>query len=195
MKKIRLNPQILSTMFIGFNRHLFTAPKQGDMYSVDEDNHDCTIYFTEDFWEKYVHQPPMRLFLAGILAGGSVVGILWLLMYFLIFKKKINETGANHRKESVSQQASFNKVRDACFSGSVERTKQALLDLGRVLWPDNPPLTLSEWADRFNNKTVSEQIEKLNKVLYAGQAADWDAKEFWNTLKAARSDYKNQKQR
>lgn len=56
MKKIRLNPQVLSTMFIGFNRHLFTAPKQGDMYSVDEDNHDCTIYFTEDFWEKYVSE-------------------------------------------------------------------------------------------------------------------------------------------
>lgn len=56
MKKIRLNPKVLSTMFIGFNRHLFTAPKQGNMYSVDEDNRDCTIYFTEDFWKKYVSE-------------------------------------------------------------------------------------------------------------------------------------------
>lgn len=56
MRKVRLNPQVLSTMFIGFNRHLFTAPTEGDMYSVEESNGDCIIYFDNSFYKRYVKE-------------------------------------------------------------------------------------------------------------------------------------------
>lgn len=54
MKKINLNPSVLSTMFLGFCRHLFTCPKEGDMYSVDCSDYSCDIYFRDEFWQNYL---------------------------------------------------------------------------------------------------------------------------------------------
>ena len=56
MKTIRLNPDTLAMMFHGFSRHLFTVPKEGEMYCVEEGDYTCTIYFQENFWEKYVSE-------------------------------------------------------------------------------------------------------------------------------------------
>ena len=53
-KKIRMNPQVLATMFIGFQRKLFTCPKEKDMFSVNESGGDCTIYFESSFWSRYL---------------------------------------------------------------------------------------------------------------------------------------------
>lgn len=139
-----------------------------------------------DFWEKYVHQPPLRLFLAGILAGGAVVTVLWLLIHFLIFRRN-SGAAVGVPNETPSRRESVDRVKEACLSGSAEQVKQALLDLGRVFWAQNPPLTLSELAKRFDSKELSEQVENLNRALYAGNTAGWDAKKFWAVFKTVES--------
>ncbi len=144
------------------------------------------------FWEKYAALPPGYLFLAGILAGGAAVGILWLIFYFLLFKRKPAAEVQNNRS-ALQYRESINRVKTACLSGSAEQTKQALLDLGGVLWPQNPPLTLSDLANRFEDESLSKQMENLNRALYAGAAADWNAKEFWAIFK--KIDAKAQKQK
>ena len=53
-KRIRMNAQTLATMFIGFQRKLFTCPKEKDRFSVDESDGDCTIYFDLSFWNRYL---------------------------------------------------------------------------------------------------------------------------------------------
>lgn len=145
-----------------------------------------------DFWVKYVHQPPWRLFLAGILAGGAVVTVLWLLVHFLIFKRNTGTT-AESENETPPRQESIGRIKEACLSGSAEQVKQALLDLGRVLWAQNPPLTLSELATRFDSEEFSEQIENLNRALYAGNPAGWDAKKFWAVFKTVETGSRKQK--
>ena len=55
-KKIRMNPQVLSSMFIGFQRRLFSAHKENDMFSISEGAGECTIFFKDEFWQKYVEQ-------------------------------------------------------------------------------------------------------------------------------------------
>lgn len=145
-----------------------------------------------DFWAKYVHQPPWRLFLAGILAGGAVVAVLWLLVHFLIFRKN-SVSAAGEQNETPPRRESISRVKEACLSGSAEQVKQALLDLGRVLWAQNPPLTLSELAKRFDSKELSEQVENLNRALYAGNTAAWDAKKFWAVFKTVESGGSRQK--
>lgn len=145
------------------------------------------------FWEKYVHQPPLRLFLAGILAGGAVVTVLWLLLHFLIFKKAAGTKPADGQDEMPQRREAVSRIKEACLSGSAEQAKRALLDLGRVLWAQNPPLTLSELAGRFDNKELSEQMENLNRALYAGNAAGWDAKTFWTVFKKVETGGKKQK--
>ena len=71
--------------------------------------------------------------------------------------------------------------------------KQALLETGRVFWPENPPLSLSDLAERFDHRELTEQIKKLNQALYSGQSSEWDAKKFWNVFKTVESDAKKQK--
>ena len=138
------------------------------------------------FWDKYVHQPPMRLFFAGILAGGTVVTVLWLLLHFLMFKKAGKQrTAQDGEQEMQSRRESLNQIKDACLSsGSAEQVKQALLDFGRTLWFQKPPLTLSELAERFGDPTLKDQLEKLNQALYSGNMSVWNAKEFWNVFKS-----------
>ncbi len=138
------------------------------------------------FWDKYVHQPPMRLFFAGILAGGAVVTVLWLLLHFLMFKKAGKQsTSQSGEHETQSRRESLNRIKDACLSaGSADQVKQALLDFARTLWPQKPPLTLSELAERFGDPTLKDQLEKLNQVLYSGNTSVWNAKEFWNVFKS-----------
>lgn len=51
---IRLNPQVLATMFIGFQRKLFSTPKENDILSTEEADGDCTLYFDEAFWNAYL---------------------------------------------------------------------------------------------------------------------------------------------
>ena len=58
-KKVRMNPRVLSIMFIGFQRRLFTPPKENDMFSVTEDNFDCTIFFRREFWNNYIIEMEM----------------------------------------------------------------------------------------------------------------------------------------
>lgn len=145
-----------------------------------------------EFWEKYIHQPPLRLFLAGILAGGAVVTVLWLLFYFLLFRKNV-KSSADDQNEALSRRESINRVKEACRSGSADQVKQALLDFGRISWEQNPPLTLTDLAERFDSKELADQLEKLNRVLYAGNIADWDAEKFWSVFKTIEADGRKQK--
>ena len=146
------------------------------------------------FWEKYVHYSPLRLFLAGLFAGGAVVTVLWFLMHFLIFKKNIRSDRKNKQEEKTAQRReSIAGLKEACLSGSAEQVKQALLETGRVFWPENPPLSLSDLAERFDHRELTEQIKKLNQALYSGQSSEWDAKKFWNVFKTVESDAKKQK--
>ena len=132
--------------------------------------------------EKYAGQSPVRLFFFFFLAGGAVVTVLGLLLHFLLFKSN-SKTGSKVVNTKTSRQEAMERVKQACLSESGTETKQALLDLGRILWPETPPLTLSDLSKRFNNQTLSEQMEKLNQALYAQNGASWNAKEFWTVFK------------
>ncbi len=144
------------------------------------------------FWNKYVHQSPLRLFLAGIFAGGVAVAALWGVFYFLLFRKK-EKSVKNGQDEMSTRRESVKRLKEACLSGSAEQVKQALLDWGRMVWEQNPPLTLTDLAKRFDNKEFADQLENLNRVLYAGDVPDWDAKTFWAVFKTVDADGRKQK--
>ena len=142
----------------------------------------------QTFWEKYVHQPPLRLFLAGILAGGAAVTVLWLLMHFLIFKKAVPQTVSVQVKESDT--AALRQLKEACQSGPAEKVKQALLNWGRSFWPDKPPLTVSELAERMNSPALKLEIDELNRALYGEDRTEWSGEDFWLAFKTAATDGK-----
>lgn len=53
-RKIRLNPQVLATMFIGFQRKLFTTPKENDILFVEEAGGNCVMFFEKEFWNMFL---------------------------------------------------------------------------------------------------------------------------------------------
>lgn len=140
------------------------------------------------FWEKYVHQSPLRLFLAGLLAGGAVVTSLWLLMHFLIFKKSKTVSLPQHIKENDA--ACVKRLKEACQSGSAEKAKQALLEWGRSHWPEKPPLTVSKLAERLNSPALKQEADSLNDALYGEDRSQWHGEDFWLAFKEARADEK-----
>ena len=140
------------------------------------------------FWGKYVHQSPMRLFLAGLLAGGAVVTSLWLLIHFLMFRKK--KTAPLPLRVKENDTAAVKRLKEACQSGSAEKTKQALLEWGRAHWPDKPPLTISDLAERLNSPALKQETDSLNDALYGENRSGWYGEDFWLAFKEAQADEK-----
>lgn len=136
--------------------------------------------------EKVAAQSPLRLFLAGILAGGFVVTALGLAARFLFFKNRGKSEGKT--RQNVSMRTAAGDLKSACRSGDPERAKSALLAVGQSLWPGRPPLTLSALAGRFNDAALTEQIEKLNGALYGGgRSAKWDGNALWTVFQSAQA--------
>lgn len=142
------------------------------------------------FWEKYVHQSPLRLFLAGILAGGAAVLVLWLLVHFLIFNKMKEKQVSENQKEKDT--VSIKHVRDACLSGSAERVKDALLIWARSYWFENPPLTVSDAVNRLKSEDLIKEAGLLNKALYGENKNEWNGENFWQAFKNAVEKNKNE---
>ena len=140
------------------------------------------------FWEKYAGHSPIVLFSAGLLAGGSAVLILWLLFHFFIFGKK--KTRQEQEQTKKSDTAEIKRLKEACLSGSPERTKQALSDWARVHWPEKPPLTATEVAERMGGSALAEEAGVLNEALYGGKRQEWNGNDFWLAFKEAQADEK-----
>lgn len=139
------------------------------------------------FWEKYAAQPSMRLFLAGIIAGGAVVGILWLIAHFMIFR-----TRSKTQEKEVKQNGNVDtrRLKEACLSGSAEKAHRALLEWGQAFWPENPPLTASELAKRMRGPALIGEVDILNGALYGENKTEWNGEDFWLAFKAALADEK-----
>ena len=145
------------------------------------------------FWEKYFSGSPVKLFLAGLAAGGSAVAVLWLLFHFLIFKRKtpssLNAERTNEKRNG-NIAAAEKRLRMCCQSGPAEEVKQALLDWGRAYWSDKPPLTPLELARRMESPALIREASILNEVLYASKNAEWNGEDFWLAFKEACEDLK-----
>ena len=48
-KKSTLNPDLLSYLFLAFQRKLFVTPREGDILSVSNPDSSCTLYFKADY--------------------------------------------------------------------------------------------------------------------------------------------------
>ncbi|GEM_PF-5823068 len=140
---------------------------------------------------KIATQSPLRLFLAGILAGCFVVTALGLAAHYLFFKNR--GKAEEKARQNVSSRTAAGDLKSACRSGDPERAKAALLAVGQSLWPEKPPLTLSALAARFNDTALTDQVEKLNGALYGDRAAKWDGNALWTVFQSAQSAAKTGK--
>ena len=75
------------------------------------------------------------------------------------------------------------RLRRACEANDARKAAQALLELGRARWPNDPPRSLGQVAGRLGHGR--EQISILDRALYAADASTWTGADLWASLENA----------
>ena len=82
------------------------------------------------------------------------------------------------------QQARHLKAaRKAALAGDARGVRQALLDWGRLQWPDNPPRSVGRLAEAVS-APLSEELQKLSGISYGPDGGDWDGEALAKALRS-----------
>lgn len=81
-----------------------------------------------------------------------------------------------------TEQAALKQVALACRQNDPDATRHALLAWARIHWPDDPPLSLGALANQLQDPVLQTQLGKLDKILYTGNAANWQADQLLTAL-------------
>ena len=119
---------------------------------------------------------------------------LLILLGALLARKRMG--GAERRTADITPKAHKTPVIDppgietlmpqlqrACEANNAKQAAQALLELGHARWPDDPPHSLGQLAIRLGSG--QEQIQKLDRALYAADASSWNGAGLWAATKDA----------
>lgn len=146
-------------------------------------------------WGRHFNQAPERLFLAGILAGAAAMLVLWFLMNRFMFRKVAFMNRGAGKETDVSRRRAAGLLKAACDADDPAAAKEALMTVGEAFWPDNPPRTLSDVADRFADDALFVEMENLNEALYSRSGRPWNGRGLWEVFKATKAYGKQEKQR
>ncbi|MGB5612227.1 MAG: BatD family protein, partial [Sedimenticolaceae bacterium] len=75
------------------------------------------------------------------------------------------------------------QLQRACEANDARKAAQALLELGRARWPNDPPRSLGQVAGRLGHGR--EQISILDRALYAADASTWTGADLWASVENA----------
>jgi hypothetical protein len=75
------------------------------------------------------------------------------------------------------------RLQRACETNDAREAAQALLELGRARWPNDPPHSLGQLAARLGRG--QEHIAVLDRALYAADASTWTGADLWASVKDA----------
>jgi hypothetical protein len=110
----------------------------------------------------------------------EVLGILWLLTMAGWWwssrsaPRKQREPRAPQEPPLQKRQAqALQKARQAAAAGDAAGVRTAILEWGRLQWPDNPPLSVGEFANRVE-APLSEELRGLSLASYGPQRGTFD---------------------
>jgi hypothetical protein len=118
-----------------------------------------------------------------ILAGGWVLTLIgW--WYSHRTRRLPRDSRASREPPRFRQEARRLKaVKEACGRGDTAAATEALLGWAAVRWPEAPPRSLGELADRLPGEAADE-VETLNRSRYGGSMSTWDGRELGRRLEA-----------
>ncbi len=79
-----------------------------------------------------------------------------------------------------NRRSAMRALRRACFANDGRAAEQALLDLARAEWPEDPPRGLSALAARLDAGGV--EIVSLDRSLYGTHGSRWQGAALWHVL-------------
>lgn len=82
------------------------------------------------------------------------------------------------------QRRLLRNARRAAQNGDVEATRSALMEWARLQWPERPPRSIGELADRAG-EPLAPELEKLGRVSYGPAGEGWDGSALARALRSA----------
>jgi hypothetical protein len=82
------------------------------------------------------------------------------------------------------QQARHLKAaRKAALAGDAQRVRHALLEWGRLQWPDNPPRSIGRLAEGVS-APLHDALQQLSGVSYGPSGGDWNGEALAKALRS-----------
>ena len=129
------------------------------------------IYVANDFW-KLISQ----------LIGG--VWLLTLLAWWWSSRERDQERKEPEPPPVYKQQAKFIKAaRKAALANDKARVRAALIDWGRLQWPDNSPRSIGEISSRVG-APLSDELRTLSATSYGRDDNEWNGSELAKALRS-----------
>jgi len=120
-----------------------------------------TSLFADGFWK----------LLSQLLAA---VWLLTMLVWWWSTRERKREFKEPERPPVYKQQAKFVKAaRKAAMAGDKTAVRAALIEWGRLQWPDNTPRSLGDFAARVSSP-LRDELLALSATSYGMNAGDWD---------------------
>ncbi len=124
-----------------------------------------------------------------LLAGAVLFLALWLVTLVLFLRLKQRAFASSREEAEVmpaaaaDARAAWKALHESVGKGDAAEIREALLKLAPVVWPEQPPRSLEAMAQRVG-EPLSEQLQNLSRVLYAGEKVAWDGLRIEEGLKA-----------
>lgn len=121
-----------------------------------------------------------RMWLGGVVA--VLAAVILAGVAFVRARRRGRKSGAAAtRADPVPRRSSaMRALRLACASNDRQAAADALLDLGRAEWPDDPPRGLGALAARL--AAGGKEVSALHRSLYGSVGSDWQGNALWSVL-------------
>lgn len=109
--------------------------------------------------------------------------IFWIftLIVWRYTKRRSAKNLAENNGHTTSHRMLLKELKQACLDNNPTGAKERLMLWGRMNWPDRPPVSLGEIANRCTD-ALAVELRLLNNALYSRAGSDWQGRELWRAL-------------
>ena len=97
------------------------------------------------------------------------------------FSKKAAKSSNQEDSGKLTQRALIKELKQACLANNPAGAKEKLMQWGRMVWPERPPASIGEVANRCT-ESLAVEIRLLNNALYSRTGGDWRGQDLWRAF-------------
>lgn len=98
----------------------------------------------------------------------------WMISLVFLWRNKHQPVATDSReKESIDSRAAYKQLIAACASDQAAQARAALISWGGAVTGEKKLSTLAAVADVFEDESLSQEIDSLERSLYSGAPSQW----------------------
>ena len=97
------------------------------------------------------------------------------------FTKKSAKRSEQEDSSKVTLRALIKDIKQACLDNNPATVKEKLMRWGCMVWPERPPASIGEIANRCS-ESLAVEIRQLNNALYSRTGGDWQGQDLWQAF-------------